>query len=365
VSDLYHDDPVESSKPKSKKFQGFVALLLFVFVGGNFLQTTLAANIRLNTGPIEFGQGASIVTACSEGYPLTVTPRSEFVNSAGAGAHYAKSVTVSGIPSSCNGVDFVISAYDTTGDAIAIFNTSSTVARIWNDGGTFKLGTGSVNGASITSNTGAFTFSFTSPVALATNVSKVTLQSTTHAAYNCAQELICEVGDTGPGGGKIFYRAVTPFACGETLTNNCSYLESAPISGTGRYQHHNANFRWSGNTNTLIGPDAQGTAIGTGYKNTYHAINQINANVANRAIKMVWDYVGPTGLTDWYLPSRDELNALVLASSSIPNLGMEGLNLWTSTEVNAGEARFQIFNNRVQTQTSKANEAAPYAIRAF
>ena len=109
MSDYYHDDPVEFSEPKSKKFQGFVAFLLFIFAGGSFLQSTLAANITLNSGPVEFGQGASIVAACSEGSPLSVIPKSEFVNAAGAGAHYIKSITVSGIPSSCNGKDFNIS----------------------------------------------------------------------------------------------------------------------------------------------------------------------------------------------------------------------------------------------------------------
>jgi hypothetical protein len=366
VSDYYHDDPVEQSEPRRKIFPGFVAFLLFVFAGGSFLQTTLAANITLNSGPITFGQGIAQTTACSNGDSLIVTPRSSFTNT-GDGFFAFTGVTVSDIPASCHGVDFVISVYNTTGDALAIFNTSSTVARIWNDAGTFKLGTGSVNGASITSNTGAFTFSFTTPVALASNVSKVTLQSSAHAAYNCALELICEVGDTGPGGGKIFYRALTPFACGLELTNTCTYMESAPISGTLRWDYYRGSFiLWSGNTNTLIGSNAQGTAIGTGYKNTFHAYSQSGANVAGRAIKEAWDYVGPNGLTDWYLPARDEMNALLVASSSVPNLGFDGSgHFWNSTEASATSAGLQFVSNRVQTTNPKSNGSFAYAIRAF
>ena len=36
------------------------------------------------------------------------------------------------------------------------------------------------------------------------------------------------VGNTGPGGGTIFYVASTPFYCGSTLSETCNYLEVAP-----------------------------------------------------------------------------------------------------------------------------------------
>ena len=36
------------------------------------------------------------------------------------------------------------------------------------------------------------------------------------------------VGDTGPGGGIIFYVASTPFKCGPTRAATCTYLEAAP-----------------------------------------------------------------------------------------------------------------------------------------
>jgi len=65
VSDYYHDDPVEISEPKSKKLPAILAFILFVIAGGNFLQTTLAANIAFTGGGVEFGQGIAVTAACS------------------------------------------------------------------------------------------------------------------------------------------------------------------------------------------------------------------------------------------------------------------------------------------------------------
>ena len=100
--DFYSDDPTDgSASPVKKKFPGFVAFLLFVFAGGSFLQTTLAANISLNSGsPVEFGQGVTQTTACSGATDLTITPYSSFTNTSGAGAFYFSSVKVSNIPTS-------------------------------------------------------------------------------------------------------------------------------------------------------------------------------------------------------------------------------------------------------------------------
>jgi hypothetical protein len=80
------------------------------------LGTTLAANINLNSGAnVEFGQGVARTTACTGGDSLTITPHSEFINEVGAGAHYFTSITVTDIPSSCNGAAFTFAAYGQSG----------------------------------------------------------------------------------------------------------------------------------------------------------------------------------------------------------------------------------------------------------
>ena len=181
----YFDDPVEDSgSPAKKKFSSIIAFLLLL-VGGTYLvQTTLAANISLNTGsPLEFGQGISATTACSGATSLTITPNSTFVNSSGAGAHYFSSVTVSNIPSNCQGFDFTINAFGNTDSSpLALFNSNSTSAVVYNNSGAFELGVGTLTGASITSGSGTFTITFTNPVATSGSVFKVTLQSSAHIA---------------------------------------------------------------------------------------------------------------------------------------------------------------------------------------
>jgi hypothetical protein len=180
--DFYSDDPIEgSSGPVKKKFPGFVAFLLFIFAGGSFLQTTLAANISLNPGgQVEFGQGISATVACSGATNLRVTPNSTFVNASGGGAHYFSSVTVSNIPSNCHGKDFTINAYDNTeSTALALFNSTSKSLVVYNNAGTFQLGAGST-GVNISSGSGTFTATFVSPVATSASVFKITIQSGSH-----------------------------------------------------------------------------------------------------------------------------------------------------------------------------------------
>jgi hypothetical protein len=54
------------------------------------------------------------------------------------------------------------------------------------------------------------------------------IRAVSTAPLTCATGGTCIVGDTGPGGGKIFYVATTPFACGPTRAATCTYLEAAP-----------------------------------------------------------------------------------------------------------------------------------------
>jgi hypothetical protein len=303
-----------------------------VISGAFALSSTLAANIALNdSGNVEFGQGIAQTTACSNGDSLIVTPLSSFTNAAGEGSFDFTGVTVSEIPDSCNGVDFVISAYNTSGDALPIFNTDSTVATIWNDAGIFKLGSGSVNGASITSDTGAFTFSFTEPVALATNVSRVTLQSSAHAAYSCAQDLICELGDTGPGGGTVFYVNDSGFNCGPDHTatgsptgGKCNYLEFAPPTWSGQAADPYGNNTTSASNIASIGVTYANSRtlaeIGRGfmYSNAINAVfgtcssvytggRNFSGSTCPTGAGMARAYRGG-GLSDWYLTNAAELN---------------------------------------------------------
>ncbi len=199
--DYYHDDPVESSY--GKNFFKRILLAASLVLGSIYLfQTTFAANISLNSGQqTQFGQGLTQAVACSGSSSLTLTSGTSFVNGAGGtGAHYFNSVTVSGIPNSCFGTDFVITAYDNSSNTpLTIFNSTSTEAVVYNNNGTFTRGIGS-NGSTVSSGSGTFTVTFDSPVALASSVHKLAIQSKKHIAFASSittGEQTCALLDTG------------------------------------------------------------------------------------------------------------------------------------------------------------------------
>lgn len=206
MSDYYYDDPIEEQISKSKKSKSLLAAFLFLFAGGVFFNTTLASNINMSTGGIaEFGQGMSLTTACSGSMPLTLTPNSSFLNSSGTGTFYFSSVTVSGIPAGCDGIDFQISTYDSfTSTALpifGIFGDNKNVATVWNNAGYFQQGYQS-SGTSVSSASGSFTLTFKSPLALSSSALRITLQSTGHkdwaeAAISTMQGHTCALLNTG------------------------------------------------------------------------------------------------------------------------------------------------------------------------
>ena len=179
-------------------------------------------------------------------------------------------------------------------------------------------------------------------------------------AASCAQGGTCVVGDTGPGGGKVFYVAAGTFACGPALASTCKYLEAAPTTGTNAWTDNI--YAWSGNTTTEIGAAAQGTSIGTGYRNTEAMVAQ--SSTAERAGTITRAYRGPNNLTDWYLPSRDELNELYTQRTSL-GIASTG-EYWSSTEpFSATSARYIWFFNGTQLSTSKSTSLIVRPIRAF
>jgi len=129
----------------------------------------------------------------------------------------------------------------------------------------------------------------------------------------------CIVGDTGPGGGIVFYVAATSFACGTTLASSCTYLEAAPsgwfvspVSGCEAAESLDVDPTcvWSEKENMDTSQFTTGTngkAIGTGYKNTTEIVTLFGTAIASAAVSQA--YRGG-GLSDWSLPSKDELNEL-------------------------------------------------------
>jgi uncharacterized repeat protein (TIGR02543 family) len=132
-------------------------------------------------------------------------------------------------------------------------------------------------------------------------------------AATCANGGVCVVGNTGPGGGTVFYVAPTTFtqtnASGTMCTTACKYLEYAPLN-------------WGTTLSAISGCTAgtatadprckygsvnitpvTSTAIGAGYNNT---LLILAADSGGNAARVASSYRA-SGFTDWFLPSANEM----------------------------------------------------------
>jgi len=172
------------------------------------------------------------------------------------------------------------------------------------------------------------------------------------------------VGNTGPGGGKIFYLATTSagFTCGSSLSETCYYLEAAPTSGTSAWA--DVTRTWSTGVNQSASvPNANGTAIGTGYKNSLAIVAQTNNVEASSAAVAASGYGGPNNLTDWFLPSRDELNQLRVQRATLVVFVED--YYWSSTEYGPDGAWAQGFYAGGQGDGIKDDTLYVRPVRAF
>ena len=105
---------------------------------------------------------------------------------------------------------------------------------------------------------------------------------------------------------------------------------------------------------------ADGTAIGTGNQNTIDIMT--GCSTAGIAASLCGDLV-LGGYSDWYLPSRDELNKLYLNSVAIGGFAYNVY--WSSTELVNDFAWLQGFDVGIQGNFLKDFSANVRAVRAF
>jgi hypothetical protein len=207
------------------------------------------------------------------------------------------------------------------------------------------------------------------------------------------------VGDTGPGGGKIFYVADGTFtqvgASGSMCTTNCRYLEAAPNGwNTGQdptkawavgVTHQNADVSGITNDSTAYN---NALGVGRGYANSVEIVAQngaYNAASNNYAAGAARAYRGPNNLSDWYLPTTAELNLLCqwargvapsvttrctggsLNSSTYgaQSAGFVAGYYWSSSEGGAAAAWSQYFLDGVQLNGGKLTTFYVRPVRAF
>jgi hypothetical protein len=110
---------------------------------------------------------------------------------------------------------------------------------------------------------------------------------------------------------------------------------------------------------------ALGSAIGTGNQNTFDIITE--CSTAGIAAKLCADLTSG-GYSDWYLPSKDELNKLYENRVAIGGFVVNG-GYWSSTqfefEVN-NHAYYQLFSSSlIQNGTNKNAQYNVRAVRSF
>ena len=130
-----------------------------------------------------------------------------------------------------------------------------------------------------------------------------------------ASKVTYAIGDTGPGGGLIFYKS--------SSGGDDTYLECAPV-GT-----EWVNDEWA-DTLVIIGTS---TGVGTGQANTTAIVAEYPGQsfAANHCDDLV-----SGGKSDWFLPSKDELN-LIYNNLHLSGLGefdgaSDGYDYWSSSE---------------------------------
>ncbi len=182
--------------------------------------------------------------------------------------------------------------------------------------------------------------------------------ATTTAPLSCAAGGVCDYGDTGPGGGVVFYVASSNFtSTGSTCNTACKYMEAAATDqSTGIVWATTAPKCWNtaaptgdGSNNnscqsfSIYSPHATpnqaasrtaATAIGKGMANTnaiYDRFNSAGAAVATNtyAAGVAYAYAN-NGKTDWHLPSKAELNELYNKRTTVG--GFSSAFYWSSSE---------------------------------
>jgi len=170
------------------------------------------------------------------------------------------------------------------------------------------------------------------------------------------------IGDTGQGGGKIFYIAEAGFTVTGDVPFTAHYLEVAAVS--------QGSIPWSG-TNVNVSGITNVRVIGEGKKNTAAIIAAHTADTAvNNAAVAAAAYRGG-GKDDWFLPSQDELIELRDANR-VPNTASDTVlgiprtgSLWSSTQASETNAFAASFGGGGVSPTGKSTSQTVRAVRAF
>ncbi|MDP4014718.1 MAG: DUF1566 domain-containing protein [Candidatus Nanopelagicales bacterium] len=163
------------------------------------------------------------------------------------------------------------------------------------------------------------------------------------------------VGDTGPGGGSIFYKDMN-----RPAGSRC--FEAAPSGWNGGGS--DPSLAWGTTGKCASTSFATGTAIGDGEANTTAITSSTACDTAAKA-PAAWaakNYAGG-GKSDWFLPSKDELNQLYAQEATVG--GFAGGSYWSSSQASARNAWGQGFVGGALNVVSQGYAGRVRPVRAF
>ena len=237
------------------------------------------------------------------------------------------------------------------GSAITSYTATSSPGGI--TGTLSQAGSGSITVTGLTNGT-AYTFTVTATNAIGTSAASDASNSVTTTSE------VPVVGEFYQGG-VVFYL----FVEGET-----GYVAGETHGLIAAVEDQSSGIRWNNGSNVATG--ATGTAIGTGATNTTTIISVQGPIETSYAAGLARAYTGG-GYTDWFLPSKDELNKMytnraTINTTAAANSGSDFVSdyYWSSTESGNNGAWAQDFLNGSQTSTVKnGTYLSVRAVRAF
>jgi hypothetical protein len=162
-----------------------------------------------------------------------------------------------------------------------------------------------------------------------------------------------KVGDTGPGGGTIF------FVDRYNEYPDFTYLEVAPSSTE-------VQRTWATNSNQITAVSgADSKALGAGYQNTLDIVAQ-TGNVAATCAAAYCADLTSGGQSDWYLPSLAEIKTVYdVVHLGLGVGGFADANYWSSSEYIANYVWLKGFFSGNQGQNDKGTTYYVRPVRRF
>ena len=311
----FSDDPVDYCESKQRVTRRSpkkgLALFVLLITSSLFVGNTLSANIAINGGRLEFGQGVARYKACSDN--LVVKQNAQFSQS----GFKLKSIEISNIPVACYGLNLIVSILKPgavgTGELATLFGSVNRL-RIYDRSGTFYTSQADSSFVTLTSTNNPATS--TDTVLITFNTASVSVDDigslgvesseNTLTSLPCGAGGDCAIGATGPGGGAvIIYQEAAFSAPGSPCDLDCHGIEMDTTNGASNYMD-----TWAENS---VGTSITGsvgrsdTGLGAGYTNTKRAMTSANGSLGNTtrngAMAYCWNKTTSSATDRWYLPS--------------------------------------------------------------